>query len=148
MAVNAKFKSREAVMRRLRQLVPDAEKEAAAAQMEAATELASAIAARAPVGATGEYKRSIQGDKLSNRPGEKAVGGRATKDPNATGVFASYKWRWLEFGTKERVVKKTGQKVGKVDAQPHVLPTYRGMKKRIRRKVAGAINKAVRKAKR
>lgn len=132
MAIKAKFLGREAVTRKLRQLVPEAEKQAAIAQMEAATELAAAISARAPR-RTGEYADSIEGDKLSNRR-EAAIGAR-TKDPNATGIFANFKWRWLEFGTV------------KMSAQPHIFPTFRAARKRIRRKVANAINKAVRKAK-
>ncbi|HTV69327.1 MAG TPA: HK97-gp10 family putative phage morphogenesis protein [Rhizobiaceae bacterium] len=132
MAIKAKFLGRDAVTRKLRKLVPDAEKQAAIAQMEAAMDLASAIRPRAPR-LTGEYADSIQGDRLSNRR-EAAVGAR-TKDPNATGIFASWKWRWLEFGTV------------KMPARPHIMPTFRAARKRIRRKVANAINKAVRKAK-
>lgn len=142
-----KMLGREAVMRRLRQLVPDAEKEVAVEQLEAARELAGGIAARAPRGETGEYAASIQGDRLANRPDSATVGTRPTKDPNATGVFASHKWRWLEFGTAERVQKTTGRRVGRTPAQPHIFPTYRAMKKRIRRRIAGAVNKAVRRAK-
>jgi HK97 gp10 family phage protein len=132
-AIRAKFEGREAVMRKLRRLVPDAEIEAAKAQLEAAQELAVAIEARAPLGQTGDYRASIEGAKLSDKPG-KAVLGSTSKDPNATGIFADYIWRFLEFGTV------------KMAAQPHIFPTYRAMKKRIRRKIAGAINKAVRKA--
>lgn len=135
MAVRAKFEGREKVMARLRRLVPDAEKEAAKAQLEAANELAAAIRGRAPV-RTGEYRDSIQGGRLSDAPsGGQLVGIRGTKDPNATGIFARFLWRFLEFGTFSS------------SAKPHIFPTYRAMKKRIRRKVAGAVNKAVRKAK-
>ncbi|WAX93194.1 HK97 gp10 family phage protein [Aminobacter sp. NyZ550] len=134
MAIKAKMLGREAVTRRLRRLVPDAEKEAASAQLEAAQELATAIEQRAPLGESGDYRASIEGGRLADKP-QNAVFGSSTKDPNATGIFADYIWRFLEFGTV------------KMAAQPHIFPTYRAMKKRIRRKVAGAINKAVRKAK-
>lgn len=135
MRVKAEFRGRDAVMRRMRKLVPDAEKEVAEAQLEAAQGLASAIENVAPLGETGDYRASIVGAKLSSRPaGRSLVGVGQTKDPNATGIFADYIWRFLEFGTV------------KMAAQPHIFPTYRANKKRIRRKVAGAVNKAVRKA--
>ena len=151
MAFKAKMLGREVVMRRLNRLVPEAEKEVAVAQLEVAQEGAARIAARAPVGDSGEYAQSIEGDRLANRPGQNAVGRGlkgGTKDKNATGIFASFKWRWLEFGTKDRVVKATGQKVGKMTPQPHIFPTWRAYRKAARRKIANAVNRAVRKVKR
>ena len=124
-------------MRRLRAIVPEAEKELAKAQLEGAQELAVRIKPRAPGPRTGKYQASIQGDRLANRPKQRAVSKGLkgqTKDPNATGVFAEFIWRFLEFGT----VKMT--------ARPHIFPTYRAYRKRLRRKMATAVNKAVRKA--
>lgn len=138
MKVKAKFIGREALYARLRQLVPNAEKELAQAQLEGAIELANRIKPRAPGPRTGQYQASIQGDRLANRPGKRAIGKGlkgATKDPNATGVFAEYIWRFLEWGTV------------KMAAKPHIFPTYRAYRKKLRRKMAGAVNKAVRKAK-
>lgn len=157
MAFKAKMLGRDAVMRKLRELVPEAEKDLAVAQLEAAEDLAGAIADRAPKD-SGDYASSIEGARLADKPAGRRVGGKvretqtgralgATKDPNATGVFASFKWRWLEFGTAERIQKKTGRKVGRMPAQPHVFPTYRGKLKAIRRRMAGAVNKAVRRIK-
>ncbi len=147
MAIKAKMLGREAVMRRLNKFVPDAEKELADAQLDVAQEAAGLIAARAPEGDTGEYKRSIQGDRIANRPGQlRVVSKNATKDKNATGIFAEFMWRWLEFGTKERVVRKTGKNAGKMTPQPHIMPTWRGYRKKARRKLAAAVNKAVRRA--
>jgi hypothetical protein len=147
MAMKAKFLGREAVMRRLNQLVPDAEKELASVQLEVAKEVAARIAARAPTGDSGEYQRSIEGARLADRPGKsRVVGSSETKDKNATGVFAEYIWKWLEFGTKDRVVKKTGKSAGKMTPQPHIFPTWRAYRKTARRKMATAVNKAVRKA--
>ncbi|TJV20610.1 MAG: HK97 gp10 family phage protein [Mesorhizobium sp.] len=134
MNIKAKFEGRDAVLGRLRKLLPDTEQEVAAQQMASAQELAGAISVRAPHGATGEYARSIEADRIAGRPGKQLLGLRQTKDPNATGVFADFMWRFLEFGTV------------KMPALPHIFPTYRAYKKRIRRKVAGALNKAVRKA--
>lgn len=150
MAMKAKFLGRDAAMRKLNRLVPEAEKEMATAQLDGAKEVAARIAARAPVGDSGEYARSIEGDRLANRPGMNAIGQgirNGTKDKNATGVFAHFIWRFLEFGTAERTVKKTGQNVGRMTPQPHVFPTFRAYRKQARRKVANAVNKAVRKVK-
>jgi len=133
--VRAKIEGRAALYRRLNRLLPDTEKEVAEAQLEAAQDLAVAIERVAPLGETGEYRASIEGAKLSGRTaGRSKVRVGTSKDPNATGIFAEFIWRFLEFGTV------------KMAAQPHVFPTYRANKKRIRRKVAGAVNKAVRKA--
>ena len=148
MAIRAKFIGREALTKRLRELVPDVEQEAAQAQLEAAEELAEAIEMRAPLGHgddAGDYRASIKGGRLADNPGPAVFGSRETKDKNATGVFASYKWRWLEFGTAERH-KKNGASSGKMPAHPHIFPTYRQHQKRIKRKVANAINRAVRKS--
>lgn len=149
MALKATMIGRDAVMRRLRELVPDAEKAAAKAQLEAAQDLAKDIAARAPVGidaGAGDYKASIRAGRLADNPGKDLVGRAPTKDPNATGVFADYKWRWIEYGTKERF-KRNGASTGIMPRKPHIFPTFRANRKRIRRKIANAINRAVRKAK-
>lgn len=135
---------RAAVMRRLNQLVPEAEKQLAEAQLEAAEDLAAAIRPRAPVD-EGEYRDSIRGGRVADNPGVAPAGLRQTKDKNATGVFANFKWRWIEFGTGERVQKTTGRRVGRMPAQPHIFPTFRAKRKAIRRKMANTVNKAIRK---
>ncbi|MCF6111998.1 HK97-gp10 family putative phage morphogenesis protein [Mesorhizobium muleiense] len=131
-----KWEGREALYRRLNQLLPNVEKEIAVEQIEGAKELANRIRPRAPR-RTGQYADSVAADKLSNRPGNRAIGvpGK-TKDPNATGIFGNFIWRFLEFGTV------------KTAARPHIFPTYRAYRKALRRRIAGAVNKAVRKAKR
>lgn len=136
MKVKAKFEGRAALYARLNKVAPLAEAELATAQLEGAVELANRIKGRSPI-RTGKYRASIQGDKLSNRPTKRAIGRGLrgqTKDPNATGVFAEYIWRFLEFGTS------------KMAARPHHFPTYRAYRKKLRRKMANALNKAVRKA--
>lgn len=135
MAIKAKFLGREAVMKKLNAMLPDAEHELAQAQMDVAREAASRIAARAPVGATGDYKASIQADRIGNRPHQELMGIRETKDKNATAVFAKFTWRFLEFGTVN------------MTARPHIFPTWRAYRKTARRKMAAAVNKAVRRAK-
>ncbi|TPJ76194.1 HK97 gp10 family phage protein [Mesorhizobium sp. B2-6-3] len=134
MRPKVKWEGREALYRRLNQLLPNVEKEVAVEQLEGAKELASRIKPRAPRN-TGRYADSLIGDKISNQKGKRAVGlpGK-TKDPNATGIFGEYIWRFLEFGTV------------KMGARPHIFPTYRAYRKTLRRRIAGAVNKAVRKA--
>ncbi len=165
MAFKAKMLGREATMRKLRRIVPEAEAELAVAQLDVAREAAGKIAARAPVGATGAYKASIEGGRLADRPAqERALGGQPTKDKNATGVFAAWFWRFLEFGTSAHTIRAKnapalrfrglgGELVSKQSvkhpgtaAQPHIFPTWRAYRKTARRKMANAVNKAVRKA--
>ncbi|WP_085983937.1 HK97 gp10 family phage protein [Allomesorhizobium alhagi] len=147
MRIKAKVEGRDAVMRRLRLLVPEAEKELAKAQLEGAQELAERIRPRAPVGEPGggAYAASIKGERLAGRVVAKPRKGAKgqTKDPNATGIFASPLWHLLEFGTAERF-HKSGKSVGAGPAIPHIFPTYRAFRKRLRRMMAGAVNKAVR----
>ena len=138
MKVKAKFLSRAKTMQLLNGIVPEAEKELAKAQIDGAQTLANKIKPRAPGPRTGKYQASIQADRLANRPRERAVGkglDNETKDPNATGVFADYIWRFLEFGTVH------------MSKRPHIFPTYRQEKPKIRRKMAEAVRKAVKKAK-
>jgi hypothetical protein len=147
--MKAKVLGRDAVMRRLRALVPEAEKQLAIAQLEGAQELAARIKPRAPGPRTEKYQASIQGDRLANRPKERAVGKGLTgqtKDPNATGVFAEFIWRFLEFGTKPFISGGmfAGAQNPGIVAQPHIFPTYRAYRKKLRRKMAAAVNKAVR----
>lgn len=139
MAIKAKVLGREKVMRLLNDIVPEAEKELAKAQIEGAQQVANKIKPRAPGPRTGAYQASIQADRLANRPKERALGGGAsnanTKDPNATGVFADFIWRFLEFGTV------------KMAKRPHIFPTWRAERKRVRARMAAAVRKAVKKAK-
>lgn len=160
MAMKAELKGRDALMRRLNELAPNIEKYAAPAKLKAAEELAEAIRARAPRGETLDYAESIDGDLLTSRPAQERVGVTATKDPTATGVFAKFIWRFLEFGTAPHNVAKGGGTVlGKkqlaageghlhpgMAAQPHIFPTYRAMKPAIRKRILAAVNKAVREA--
>lgn len=139
MAIKAKMLGREKVTRLLNQVVPEAEQELAKAQLEGAQSVANKIKPRAPGPRTGAYQASIQAARLADRPKERALGGGAsnsnTKDPNATGVFADFIWRFLEFGTV------------KMAKRPHIFPTWRQERKRVRRNMAAAVRKAVNKAK-
>lgn len=137
MTIRAKVLGRGKTLALLRGIVPEAEKELAKTQLEEAQRLAKKIKPRAPR-QTGSYQASIVGDRLAERPGQRAVTGglpNETKDPNATGIFAEYIWRFLEFGTV------------KMAKRPHIFPTYRQEKPRIRRKMAASVRKAVKKVK-
>lgn len=160
--MSAQLRGREALMRRLNQLAPNVEKYTAEAKLKAADMLADEIRTRAPTGATLEYMESIEGDLLSSRPAQERVNITATKDPGATGIFARFYWRFLEFGTAPHsTVKGGGTVLGKKQAaasgtgmhpgspaQPHIFPQYRAAKPRIRRMILAAVNKAVREARR
>ncbi|WP_085043858.1 HK97-gp10 family putative phage morphogenesis protein [Ensifer aridi] len=166
MKVTSKILGREKLMRLLRDVVPEAEKELAKEQLDAAKSLAGKIRNRAP--GSGRYRGSIEGDKLSNRTKERAIGRglkSETKDPNATGVFADWRWRFIEFGTRQHVIEpKTGEYLvirgadGRVTytkqvnhpgatKHPHIFPTYRQERPKIRRKMAAAVRKAIKKVK-
>lgn len=134
MKIAAKFEGRDALYRRLNRLLPSTEQELAKAQMDAGNNLAGKIENRAPLGETGDYRASIHAARLAEKSGQSLVGLTDTKDKNAVGIYAEFIWRFLEFGTV------------KMSAQPHIFPTYRQERKRIRRKMANAVNKAVRKA--
>lgn len=163
MAMKAKILGREALSRRLQQLAPEAEKAATAAKIEIARDAAMQMAVAAPR-ETGQYAESIKGGFLHDNIAHSPVGVTASKDPEATGVFAHFTWRFLEFGTKAHMIKsKDGGPLafkGATDdtefasqvkhtgsaAHPHIFPTWRAMKPKAMRKMRGAINKAVRKA--
>ena len=135
--ITAKFENREKVLARMRRIAPAVETEVAAQQMKAGDQLAERIASRAPVGATGRYRRSIHADRLATAGGNTSlVGMRQTKDPNAVGIFAEFMWRWLEFGTVNQ------------HAQPHIFPTYRAMKKSIKAGLTRAMGRGIKKARR
>lgn len=151
MAFKSKMLGRDAVMRRLNQLVPEAEKQLAEAQLAAAEDLAGAIEQRAPLGQdedAGDYRASIKAGRLADHPNKQIVGVGRSKDKNATGVFANYKWRWLEFGTAPHAQPnnpRVGYKHPGSRAQPHIFPTYRQKLPAIRKSMTAAVNKAVRK---
>jgi HK97 gp10 family phage protein len=154
MAVTAELKGREALMRRLNQLAPNVEKYSAEAKLDIAKDAANQIANAAPR-STGEYAASIEADLIANRPDQKQVGINNTKDPSAAGVYADYIWRFLEFGTAPHNTAPGGSNKsysGPVNlhpgtpARPHVFTAWRAMKKKARRKLLAAVNKAVREA--
>lgn len=164
MAFSTKIIGREALQRRLDELVPEASKAAAVAKLEVAREAASRIAARAPVGATGAYKDSIIGARQADMPaGERPVfGGNPSKDPDATAVYADFTWKFLEHGTAPHLIKAKNKPAlvfrakggGPIivaeevnhpgtSAQPHIFYTWKAYRKAAKAKIARAISKAV-----
>lgn len=154
--------SREIMERRLFALAPAAESAMAIAIETGAKELASAIQQRAPVGETGEYRDSIKAIPLAgyNGPKNQLVGIQLSKSKNAWAIIADWYWRFIEFGTRPHTIKAKkasklsfvvdGQRVSAKQvnhpgtaAHPHIFPTYREMRKRIRSRVARAVNKAL-----
>lgn len=151
MAFKAKLIGRAELTRRLRDIVPEAITAAEAAKLEVVQDAAIKIAARAPRSATagsGDYARSIQGGYQRDNPTKKSFSGQDSKDPDATGVYGDYIWRFLEFGTRGHTNK--GQFAGTwhpgTAAQPHILNTWRELKPKAKRKISLAINRAVKKA--
>lgn len=161
MAIKAKVKGRQALMRRLNELAPNAEKYAAEAKLEVVKEAANLISADAPYD-TGDYMSEIKGERQADNPNHAPVVGAKSKDPDATAVYAPFIWRFLEFGTKagvraERVGaratdvkqhKELGRKSYRTHpgtpAQPHVFPTWNAFKPAAKKRINAAINRAVR----
>jgi len=170
MPVKAMFIGRDEVMRTYALVAPNAIVALAGTQMKIAQELAERIRARAPVdrrGGGGRYRQSIHAARLSESraAGSKPLGRtQQTKDPNATAVFGSFIWRFIEFGTSPHIIKAKkspvlafeGQDGTKMFAtqvnhpgsnrQPHIFPTYRAQQKTIKRRLSRTMRNAVKKA--
>jgi len=158
MAFKAKVMGRQALMRRLNQLAPNAEKYAAEAKLEVVKEAANLISADAPY-RTGNYMQEIKGERQADNPNHAPMVGAKSKDPDATAVYAPYIWRFLEFGTKSRMAEAPRQNRNYrrtavltkekhahpgTPAQPHVFPTWRAFKPTAKKRINAAINRAVR----
>lgn len=160
MALKTKIIGREALSKRLNEIAPNVEKYAAAEKLKIAEEVAERISTRAPIGATIEYMHSFEGARLADNPDKRPVGTNPTKDPSAAGVFASFLWRWLEFGTAPHNTAPGGGSVlGQAThnegggtqhpgtaAQPHIFPSWREMRAKAKKRIQAAVNKGVREA--
>lgn len=163
MGFKVKVAGREELMRRLERITPGVTEAAAEAKLEAVKEAANLISADAPHD-SGEYMESIQGDFQKNRPGIVPVGGRQSKDPDAAAVYADYRWRWLEFGTApHKIAGRNGKRLifrgadGDLvstkevqhpgsRAHPHVFSNWTEYKPKAKRKIAKAVNDAVKRS--
>lgn len=160
MAFKTQVLGRAALTAKLDALVPNATKYAADVKYDIAETVADKIREVAPRGATLEYAEAIAGDFIKNRPAQKAIGIRDTKDPDAAGIFAPFQWNWLEFGTApHNTAKGGGTKAGQkqtraqgaqihpgTKAQPHIFFVWRAYKATAKKRINAAINKAVREA--
>lgn len=148
MALKAKLLGREELTRRLRDIVPEAITAAEQAKLEIVQDAAAKIAAKAPRGDTGDYAASIRGGYQRDNPTLKSVTGKDSTDPDATGVFGDFIWRFLEFGTRAHTNKGifAGTWNPGMAAQPHIFTTWRELKPKAKRKISLAINKAIKKA--
>lgn len=156
--LKAKVVGRQALMRRLNELVPNADRYTAEAKLDAMDELASRVRTRAPTGATLDYMESIEGDQLSDRPIQEVAGRASSKDPTAAGLFAKFIWRFLEFGTAPHNTQKGGGTVlGQMKVRegggyqhpgsrpfPHIFPTWREYRPTALKNVRNALNRAIR----
>lgn len=163
MAIKARVLGREALTRNLERLTPGVTEAAAKAKLEVAQEAAKRIAAAAPR-KTGEYASEIVGERQADNPGKLPVGGRQSKDPDATAIYAPFYWRFLEFGTAPHLIKgKNGGNLvfragngalvetRSVDhpgsfARPHIFPTWKAYRKAAKAKISRAIGQAVKKS--
>lgn len=163
MAMKAKIQGREALTRKLNQMAPNANKYAAEEKLAIAKEAAARMASSAPA-KSGNYRKSIQGDFQRNRSDHNKIGGgdyEKTKDPDATGIFANYIWRFLEHGTKfspgegpkqdrryKRRVVTIKVKKGHAATRPfpHIYANWRAMRDDSKRRIHLAIVRGVREA--
>ncbi|KAA0689853.1 HK97 gp10 family phage protein [Neorhizobium sp. P12A] len=160
MALKATVVGRAALMEKLNAVAPAATKYANEVKLQIAEEAAEKMRAAAPRGATLEYAESIEGDFLKAHAGAKQVGVSQTKDPDAAGIFASFIWRFLEFGTApHNTAKGGGTALGKAThaggegfqhpgtkAQPHIFTTWRAMRKSAKQRIQAAVRKGAREA--
>jgi len=163
MAFKAKVLGREALMRKLERITPGVTEAAAEAKLEVVKDAANIISADAPHD-TGGYMESIQGDFQKNRPGIVPVGGKQSKDPDAAAIYADFRWRWLEWGTApHKIAGRNGKNLVFLGADgslvstpsvqhpgsrahPHVFSNWSRIKPQAKRKIAKAVNDAVKRS--
>lgn len=144
--VRMHVRNKERLFAKLRAMDDEIEKDLAAATLKSAEEVAAMAARLAPKNPAtkSEYYKSIVGRQLLHRDGNSLSGSARNqvvrrreagknvlmRGVGAAGVFASWRWRFVEYGTVNNM------------AWPHLMPAYRSMKKRIRSRMSRAINKA------
>ena len=90
------------------------EKSAKALTKKASKEVESEYKSRAPVGKTGNLKRSIKAKNIFNR----SEGPAATVMPRATKQGKGYHRHWVAYGTKSRKQNTTGRGTGVMPSNP------------------------------
>ena len=144
-ALHARFKRVPGVVRDA--LVKQIEKEAnkLVSQMNAIKPNAAIVVdwtwGDAPAGTLKLAKTSSGGDfgKISATIYATAKTGEYPKGFKALAV-------WFEFGTADRVQKKTGRRTGRITASPYFYPVYRANKSNVKRNLTNAVRRAIKKA--
>lgn len=72
------------------------------------------------------------------------AGARTRGSLRVTVYVNDYRAHWFEFGTAERVQKKTGRRTGRMTPSPFFWPSYRALRRRVRSRMSRAVNKAIR----
>lgn len=166
MALKATMIGRNEAMKMLDRISPAITVSLGGMQLKVARDLAEKIRNVAPV-RTGKYRDSINAARLSDRPGAAPFGKgefNKTTDPNATGVFAAWYWYMIEFGTPPHTIRAKNAprlvfegregvlKYMREVSHPgttryaHIFPIYRSEKKNMKRRMARAVNVALKKA--
>ena len=139
---------RERLMNRLRLFVKDLDKELREVKLDAMKDVAAKIAARAPVD-SGDYRDSIEAGLVSDNPqANRRPGYRKSKDPDEVAIYGEFIWRFLEYGTAEHIAGGMfeGAVIPATTPQPHVMPTWRGNREVVKKKVRKVVNRLVRKS--
>ncbi|WP_119309640.1 HK97 gp10 family phage protein [Cohaesibacter haloalkalitolerans] len=147
-----KWIGKERAFRQLKRVVPAVEDDLKDALEMGAVEVADLARLFAPK-RTGKYARTITAKERATANGLPSWG-----------VFASYIWRFIEFGTKSgRYLARVGMRKSDVKqhktlgrrsyrthpgnpAQPHLWPAYRVVKRRMMSRITRSINKAIKRA--
>lgn len=133
-------RKKDRLRQKLAAVVPEIEAEIAKATAQGADEIAEMAKRLAPVAEVqparrpGEYAdsihaRQLRDDEVPTRGKNRVAGGTL-----AWGVFARWYWLWIEFGTKNGV-----------RARPHLLPSYRALRRRVMTRISRAMGKAIKK---
>ncbi|WP_319528983.1 HK97 gp10 family phage protein [uncultured Cohaesibacter sp.] len=142
--LKSKFTGKQKAFQQLRRVAPEITEELNKGMQKSAEEVAGLARDLAPK-QSGDYAETIQAKPIEDEAGVPSWG-----------VFASWIWRFIEFGTQagkrgERVQQKgRSRKVGRTHpgtpARPHIWPAYRAFRKRIKGRTTRSINKAVKRA--
>lgn len=126
-------RGKERAFAKLKALDDSIEQELAEATLKSAQDVADMAGRLAPKNPAtkSEYWRSIKARNLLHIDRQYQGQTYTSRAVGAAGIFASWRWRFVEFGTVNNM------------AWPHIMPSYRALKKRTKSRISRAINKAV-----